>query len=134
MGILSASFRLCERLGRILFLFRENAIVLFPHKVLRRTRELPVDRYWNFKRQRRIKRNRLLSMVARLSTSQDQPTPDELPDELCALARDIADLLDCFGQFPEFVDEVPEQKLEDDLKVSVSFLLISAATSYSYSC
>lgn len=122
MGILSSCFRLCERLSRILFLFRENAVALFPHKFAhRKRRELQVDRYWNFKRQRRTRaRHRLLNIVTKLSTSQHQPTAEDLPDELNALAKDIATILDCFSQYPEFVDEVPEQILEEDIKVSIS--------------
>lgn len=116
VGILSASFRLCERLSRVLFLFRENAVALFPNKVFRKGQ---VDRLWNFKRQRpNRRRNRLLILVSRYSTSLDRPTVDHLPDELHALAKDIATILDCFAQYPEFVDEVPEQSLEKDLEVS----------------
>lgn len=124
VGILSASFRLCERLGRVLFLFRENAIALFPHlKVSQLIRELQVDRYWNFKRQRRHRRrNRLLSLVSRLSNGQGQPTIHGLPNELNALAKDIATLLDCFSQYPEFLDEVPEQTLEEDIRGWASYL------------
>ncbi|EKM59697.1 uncharacterized protein PHACADRAFT_192071 [Phanerochaete carnosa HHB-10118-sp] len=123
VGILSASFRLCERLGRVLFLFRENAVELFPNRVRRQRRELQVDRYWNFKRQRRYRRrSRLLSLVSRLSNGQDQPTARDLPNELSALARDIAALLDCFSQYPEFLDEVPEQTLEEDIKGWASYL------------
>ena len=116
VGILSASFRLCERLSRVLFLFRENAVALFPNKVFKMSQ---VDRYWNFKRLRRNRRrNRLLTLVSRFSTSLDHPTAECLPDELTALARDIGTLLDCFSQYPEFVDEVPEQGLEKELEVS----------------
>ena len=115
VGILSASFRLCERLSRVLFLFRENAVALFPNKVFRKRQ---VGRYWNFNRQRRNRRrNRLLTLVSRFSTNLDRPTAEHLPDELTALAKDIGTILDCFGQYPEFVDEVPEQGLEKDLEV-----------------
>ncbi|GJE84621.1 WD40 repeat-like protein [Phanerochaete sordida] len=124
VGILSASFRLCERLSRVLFLFSENATVLFPHRVHQRRRELQVDRYWNFKRQRRYRRrNRLLNLVSRLSNGQDQQlTARDLPAELHALAADITRLLDCFGQYPEFLDEVPEQTLEEDIESWASYL------------
>lgn len=124
VGILSASFRLCERLGRVLYLFRENAIVLFPNKVFRRGRELQVERYWNFKRQRRSRRrNRLLSVVSRINTSQDRPSAEDLPDELIGLAKDIGVVLDCFSQYPEFLDEVPGQSLEKDIEVGFTIRL-----------
>ena len=120
VGILSASFRLCERLARILSLFRMNASALFPHKVRLKGTELDVNRYWNFKRQRRYRRtgNRFLNIVARISPPKEQPKPEDLPSELHLFAEDIATLLDCFSQFPDFVEEVPEQLLEQDLKVS----------------
>ncbi len=120
VGILSASFRLCERLARIMFLFRRNADALFPKlRVRAKGLELNVDRRWNFKRQKRRKRteNRFLSLVTRLSSFREEPKAKELPAELVLLAKDIAMLLDCFGQFPDFLEEVPEQSLETDLKV-----------------
>ncbi|KAF7797508.1 hypothetical protein EIP86_008708 [Pleurotus ostreatoroseus] len=119
VGILSASFRLCERLARILHLFRQNAHALFPKLKLRaKGLELNVDRRWNFKRQRRRRHtdNRFLSLVTRLSTTREEPKAKELPAELVLFAKDIAMLLDCFSQFPDFLEEVPEQSLETDLK------------------
>ena len=96
-----------------------NASALFPAKIRAKSTELDVNRYWNFKRQRKHKRtgNRFLSIVARISSSRDQPKSQDLPVELQLLAKDLAALLDCFGQFPDFVEEVPEQSLEQDLKV-----------------
>lgn len=51
-------------------------------------------------------------------TSKDQPKPQDLPLELTFLAKDIAALLDCFNSFQDIVEEVPEQSLEADLRVS----------------
>lgn len=96
-----------------------NASCLFPHRIRTKSLELNVDRYWNFKRQRRYRRNgnRFVNIVARISSSKEQPKPEDLPAELALCAKDIATLLDCFSQFPDFVEEVPEQSLEQDLKV-----------------
>ena len=51
-------------------------------------------------------------------TSKEQPQPQDLPLELSLFAKDLATLLDCFSSFQDFVEEVPEQSLEADLKVS----------------
>ena len=109
-------------------LFRQNAHALFPRLKLRaKGLELNVDRRWNFKRQRRRRHtdNRFLSLVTRLSTTREEPKAKELPAELVLFAKDIAMLLDCFSQFPDFLEEVPEQSLETDLKVRTLQVTVS---------
>lgn len=109
-----------------MFLFRKNADGLFPKlRVRAKGLELNVDRRWNFKRQKRRRRteNRFLTLVTRLSSFREEPKAKELPGELVLLAKDIGMLLDCFGQFPDFLEEVPEQSLETDLKVRMGSLI-----------
>ena len=47
--------------------------------------------------------------------------PEDFPDQLQSLARDVMTFLDCLNEFPEFNDEAVNasiQSLECDLKVS----------------
>lgn len=46
--------------------------------------------------------------------------PEDFPDQLQSLARDVMTFLDCLNEFPEFNDEVVNasiQSLDCDLKV-----------------
>jgi WD repeat-containing protein 26 len=111
VGILSASSRLRERLGRVLYLFRENAADLFPQKVKRKGDGVPIDRRLN----PRTKVQRMFDYM-NLTPAADLDRK-HLPSELHMFSRDISTLLECFSQFPDFVDEIPDQTLGEDLRV-----------------
>ena len=66
--------------------------------------------------------------MSKISDSQHQPNARDLPNELNALAKDIATVLDCSSQYPEFLDEVPEQTLEEDIKGWAAYLMTFVGT------
>ena len=137
---MTASSRLRERLGRVLFLFRENAEDLFPQIKAKRTKaEVPVFRRLN---KRTYHRAQAANNARRTkSPPPDQPPTQErrllgfpsvdgqghsgpvdrkhLPLEMQAFSRDIATLLECFSQYPDFVDEIPDQSLGKELTVRI---------------
>lgn len=105
MGILSASSRLRERLGRVLYLFQENSSDLFPQKIQRQHNE--VSTYRRLNRRQRTLNNTDTANLAR----------EDFSSELQLFSQDISNLLECFSQFPEFVDEIPDQSLGAELTV-----------------
>ena len=137
VGILSASSRLREKLGRVLYLFRENAEDLFPNlKAKRQRAKVPVFRRLNKRRRgnaiavgnkRRSKGSKegvhdtdhhLLGLPPNDGRGHANAIDRKfLSAEMQAFARDISTLLECFSQFPDYVDEIPEQSLGQELKV-----------------
>lgn len=116
VGILSASIRLRQRLGRVLFLFQENAADLFPDEVSRGDSELRVRRKLTPKSARQ---EALEERVASHTPESNDLVLDLKPlsTEFEMFASDLSTLLECFSQFPEFVDEIPDQSLCADIKV-----------------
>ena len=112
VGILSASSRLRERLGRVLHLFRENAADLFPREIKRKAADgVALERRLNA----HVRVHRVFDFL-NFNTSTSLERKD-LPAELHMFSRDISTLLECFSQFPDFVDEIPDRSLADDLRV-----------------
>ncbi|GJE84631.1 WD40 repeat-like protein [Phanerochaete sordida] len=107
VGILSASTRLRERLGRVLYLFRKNAAGLFPQKIPRLEKFQP-----SMFRRLVSKRHGFFDHVFSQSTELQ---PKHIALELQFFAEDIHTLMECFNQFPEFIDEVPDQAFSDEL-------------------
>lgn len=112
VGIVSTSYRLQERLAKILFLFRENAACLYPRKITRKPQEVLVSPNLI---ERQDWRNR-----STIPLSQDNLELDMLPDQLGSLARDVGAFISCLNEFEEFNDEAISQSMrsfESDLKV-----------------
>ncbi|GJE84620.1 WD40 repeat-like protein [Phanerochaete sordida] len=108
VGILSASSRLRERLGRILHLFRENAAGLFPHIVPRKDYQPAVFR------RLASKRHGFFNSLNLTGHAADE-VPQDFALELQLFSQDVSTLLACFSQFPEYLDEVPDRTLGSDL-------------------
>ncbi|KAG2052733.1 WD40 repeat-like protein [Suillus hirtellus] len=114
IGILSSSFRLRERLAKLLFLFRENAATLFPRKISRQPREAPIVHQWT--EQRRTEKQ----MFPKAHTD-----PESFPDQIAGFAEDVVTFLNCLNEFPEFTDEAVNTSMrtfECDLKYWASCL------------
>ncbi|EPT02101.1 hypothetical protein FOMPIDRAFT_1029426 [Fomitopsis schrenkii] len=121
VGILSSSVHLRERLAQLLWLFRENAADLFPRKVKRQPRESLVDTAL----QAALKRRRRKAPSHAVNPTVEDLDPEDFPDQLQSLARDVTTFLDCLNEFPEFNDEAVNasiQSLECDLKYWASCL------------
>lgn len=115
VGILSASSRLRERLANILILFRRNAIDLYSEQGVSRPAHPTV-------KPKKVRDNELNEKSAEPQVAKHKEPlksdPEHISSELHMFSRDITTLLECFIQFPEFVDEIPDRSLGDDLKVS----------------
>ena len=105
-GIVSAASRLRERLRKIWLLFFQNASKLFSWNLFYRSAQLELAKHKH-------------SGYVLPAAPADLPSwePDHVSEELHAFSRDVASLLECFTQFPEFVDEVPDKSLAEDLEV-----------------
>ena len=111
MGIVSASSRVRERLGRVLYLFRGNASRLFLAEIPKKDPPVPIFRRLNSK-----KHHLLSHLVLKEPT---ELTPKYLSAELQMFSQDVSSLVECFTQFPEFIDEVHDQAFKNDLKVRI---------------
>ncbi len=87
--------------------------------------QVSVDRLLNSKKQRN-----LLSHLAHFDPRKLDSK--HLVLELQLFSRDISTLLECFSQFPEFVDEIPDRALGKDLNVRIHFYLLLAQGLMSY--
>ena len=137
VGNLPASSRLRERLGRVLFLFRENCEDLFPQlKIKRKKAEVPVFRRLNKRtyqhshgssgpsrsgqhlNKQRTQGHHLLGFTLPDGHGHTEPLDRKnLSIEMQAFSRDIATLLECFSQYPDYVDEIPDQSLGKEMTV-----------------
>ncbi|KAG1878473.1 hypothetical protein C8R48DRAFT_768034 [Suillus tomentosus] len=114
IGILSSSFRLRERLAKLLFLFRENAATLFPRKISHQPRETPIVHQWT--EQRRTEKQMF---------PKAHPGPECFPDQISSFSEDVITFLNCLNEFPEFTDEAVNTSMrtfECDLKYWASCL------------
>ncbi|GLB42232.1 putative WD domain, G-beta repeat [Lyophyllum shimeji] len=126
VAILSSAFHLRERLAQILFLYRQNAADLFPRKITHHTREVIPDPEPRGKRRRRGRsaKPKAPPHVARPTVNEDLD-PEFFPEQLEALAADVATFLRCLNEFPEFTDEAVNTSIhsfEGDLKYWASCL------------
>ncbi|RDB27816.1 hypothetical protein Hypma_002286 [Hypsizygus marmoreus] len=126
VAILSSAFHLRERLAQILFLYRQNAADLFPRKITHVTRELLPNPEFKAKRRRRVRMAKAKAPphVARPTVNEDLD-PEFFPEQLEALATDVATFLNCLNEFPEFTDEAVNASIrsfEGDLKYWASCL------------
>lgn len=95
----------------MLYLFRKNAAGLFPQKIARLEKFQP-----SMFRRLVSKRHGMFDHLFSQSTGLE---PKHIALELQLFAGDIHTLLQCFNQFPEFIDEVPDQAFSEELSVSL---------------
>ncbi|KAI0092807.1 hypothetical protein BDY19DRAFT_926398 [Irpex rosettiformis] len=121
-GILAASTRLRERLGRVLYLFRENAQTLFPEEI----KEHIHVHHTPVKHIRRWKTKNFLDHTINIQTpllDDSNSKHDTLAQEFWQFSKDVITLFECFGQYPEFLEELPDFSLAEDLQVWAKLLL-----------
>ncbi|KAH7907727.1 hypothetical protein BJ138DRAFT_1210625 [Hygrophoropsis aurantiaca] len=112
VGILSAAFRLRERLTKILFLFRENAATLFPRKVQRQEREALVNPDL-------VDNRRGNQAITARPVIEDNLDPETFPEQFEKFAQDVVTFLNSLKEFPQFTDEAfhtAMRSFEGDLK------------------
>jgi WD repeat-containing protein 26 len=117
-GILSASTRLRERLGRVLHLFRQNAESLYPEKIQEhagktKSRVKPV-RSWRMKN---FLNHTMRDRKPRVQTTKDPKNAVNLALEFRKFSEDVGTLFECFSQFPEFVEELPDWSIAEEINV-----------------
>ncbi|KAI0773346.1 hypothetical protein BC629DRAFT_1595119 [Irpex lacteus] len=112
-GILAASTRLRERLGRVLHLFRYNAKNLYPEEIQAHIDKHPAPlkpiRHWKSKN--------FLDRKTHGQVSASTEKYENLALEFRWFSRDIMTLFECFTQFPQFVEELPDWSLAQELQV-----------------
>ncbi|KAG5638343.1 hypothetical protein H0H81_000586 [Sphagnurus paluster] len=126
VAILSSAFHLRERLAQLLVLYRQNAASLFPRKVTHAPRENAPEPDPKTKRRRRGRNPRVkgLPHVSRPKVNENLD-PEFFPEQLEALAQDVATFVHCLNEFPEFTDEavnVSIRSFERDLRYWASCL------------
>ncbi|KAI0699395.1 hypothetical protein BC835DRAFT_1412586 [Cytidiella melzeri] len=112
-GILSASTHLRDRLGRVLDLFRQNAMNLYPEEIQAHMNAHPSP----VKTMRRWRTKNFLDYKMQVQSPAIPEKPDNLALEFRMFSKDVMTLFDCFSQFPEFVEELPDWSLAEDLHV-----------------
>ncbi|KAF9444114.1 hypothetical protein P691DRAFT_787144 [Macrolepiota fuliginosa MF-IS2] len=124
VAILSSAVHLRERLAQILFLYRENAAVLFPREISRAPKESIIDPQNTGSHRSRKRHSRAPSHIVRPSVNEDIDI-EEIPDQIDCFAKDIGTFLDCLNEFPEFTDEAMNASIlsfERDLQYWASCL------------
>ncbi|KAF8649190.1 hypothetical protein AX16_005988 [Volvariella volvacea WC 439] len=127
VAILSSAFHLRERLAQILFLYHENAADLFPRKITHLGRDtIILDPKLKDRRSRsnRQPKNKTPPHVARPIVTENLD-PENFPEQLEALARDVTAFLNSLNEFPEFTDEAVNASIlafEGDLRYWASCL------------
>ena len=116
VSILGASTRLRERLGRVLYLFRQNAYNLYPDMIRDYTTSHPTPvrpvRHWKT-------RTFLSPTINKILPSTDLDKFNGLGWEFRQFSEDVVTLFDCFCQYPEFLEELPDRSLAQDLEVGI---------------
>ncbi|TFK38155.1 hypothetical protein BDQ12DRAFT_631389 [Crucibulum laeve] len=105
VAILSSAFHLRERLAQILFLYRENAADLFPRKITHIAREAPAENHMPGRRRRGQRMRYKAPPHVATPTVSENLDPENFPEQLEHLARDVTTFLNCLNEFPEFTDE-----------------------------
>ncbi len=118
-GILSASTHLRERLSRVLQLFSQNAKSLYPEQIQAYTH---TQRYAANPMRRPRDRHPVFDRLHKFASTELRET-DDMAAEFRMFSRDVKTLFRCFSQVPEFVQELPDQSIPDELEVS--FLVVS---------
>lgn len=115
MSIVGVSTRLRERLGRVLYLFRQNAQIVVPDEMKEYIRSHPTP----IKPVRRWKTNNISDSRAdfRVLPYTILDKPDGLAQEFRQFSEDVIALFECFDQYPEFLEELPDRSFAEDLQV-----------------
>ena len=100
-------------MGRVLCLFRENAAELYPDELRAHVASHPPP----VKPVRRWKAKNFLDHA--LQAQEDTGKAGNLALEFRMFSKDMETLFECFVQFPQFVEELPDWSLAEDLRVSV---------------
>lgn len=112
-GILSASTHLRERLSRVLHLFCQNAHNLYPEEIQAYVRAQD----HSAKPLRRPRdRHPILDRLHKFASTEPRDT-DDMAAEFRMFSRDVKTLFRCFSQVPEFVQELPDQTISEELEV-----------------
>ncbi|KAI0804617.1 hypothetical protein BC629DRAFT_1590861 [Irpex lacteus] len=114
-GILAASTRLRERLNRVLHAFQNNARSLYPQKIGAHILRVPsplepihggdADESLGYSKHMRSN-----------TKSDPKMLSKALAEEFRLFSEDVTNLLDCFRQFPQFVDELPDPSIALNLE------------------
>lgn len=123
VGILSSAYQLRERIAQVLYLFRENAVNLFPQKVQRRTSA----QLNNLRPNVRQNRPKPLPHVRTPVIPADLDL-ENFPEQISQLGEDVTTFLEYLNEFPEFTDEVANAAVLDfqkDLNVCLRMRLPS---------
>ncbi|KAF8146964.1 hypothetical protein K438DRAFT_1944325 [Mycena galopus ATCC 62051] len=124
VAILSSAFHLRERIGQILFLYRENAADLFPRKITHAPQTVADPK---------IKRRKTKTRGYSAPPHVARPAIDEhldlekFPEQFEALANSIVTFGRCLNEFPEFTDESINASItsfEGDLRYWASCLQV----------
>ncbi|KAI0736389.1 hypothetical protein BC629DRAFT_484921 [Irpex lacteus] len=111
-GILSASTHLRERLSRVLHLFCQNAHNLYPEEIQAYVRA----QAHSAKPLRRPRdRHPILDRLHKFASTEPRDT-DDMAAEFRMFSRDVKTLFRCFSQVPEFVQELPDQTISEELE------------------
>lgn len=103
----------------MLYLFRENALALYPVEI---QEHISVHRT-PVRHVRRWKTKNFLDPTIRLQAPLQDVSDskhDSLAQEFWQLSKDVITLFECFGQYPEFLEELPDFSLAEDLQVCAS--------------
>ena len=66
--------------------------------------------------------------INKILPSTDLNKFNGLAGEFRQFSEDVVTLFDCFGQYPEFLEELPDRSLADDLKVRIHRTIIVNAS------
>ncbi|KAF8648232.1 hypothetical protein AX16_006314 [Volvariella volvacea WC 439] len=124
VAILSSAYHLRERLAQTLFLFHENAADLYPRKIAHVGRETVILDPKLRERSIRQPKIKTQQHVARFVVTENLD-PENFPEHLEALAKDVTAFLNSLNEFPEFTDEAVNASIlafEGDLKYWASCL------------
>ncbi|KAF8623367.1 hypothetical protein AX17_007445 [Amanita inopinata Kibby_2008] len=104
VAVLTYTFKLRERLARVLYLYRENAATLFPRYVTRRDREGLIYTQHPSRNSKKSTGTSNDLKTGRGSMTIKILKPEDLPAELGALGNDIDAFCDSLTVFPDLLD------------------------------
>lgn len=103
-------------------MFRENAADLYPEEVKPWVASHPPT----VKPVRQWKHKNFLDYAIQSQTELNKP--DNLALEFRMFSKDVETLFECFVQFPQFVEEIPDWSLAKDLSVRFFHLALQRFT------
>lgn len=126
VSILGASTRLRERLGRVLYLFRQNAQTLFPQQIREHIRRhhTPIKPVRHWRTKNFLDPNDDIQGLSFAVLDK----PDGLAKAFRQFSEDVDTLFECFGEYPEFLEELPDRALAEDLRVCIHMEMCRSCT------